>query len=466
MSKSTPIITALDIGTTKVCAIVARLNLYGRLEILGVGKADSIGVTRGVISNIDKTVNAIISAVQQASRRAGVEVHNVYVGVAGQHIKNMQRSGYLMRERDDDEITREDIDRLITDMSKISLPPGEQIIHILPQEYAVDNETGIKDPIGMSGIRFAADFHIITGQTAALKNIERCVTKAGLSMAGLILEPIASAAAVLTEEEKEAGIALVDIGGGTTDLAVFHDGLIRYTSVIPLGGQVITDDIREGCMVMKEQAEKLKVKFGCALAAKAQHNAIVAMSGLPGREAKEISLRNLAHIIQARMEEMLELIYIKLNDSGYQNKLIGGVVITGGGARLAHLKSLTSYITAADTRVGLPTEHLANGRKEFSDPMFATSIGLAIEAARSAEPVPTEKQAEPEPEPQLEPVAVLEEQLNFAQNAVAEETLVDSDEIRENSYDSVESEAEKTGWFGNFIRKSKEWLESDMRDFS
>ena len=264
-------------------------------------------------------------------------------------------------------------------MHKLLLPPGEKIIHVLPQEFIVDNEQGIKDPIGMAGNRLEANFHIITGKVAAAQNIEKCVTKAGLRMSGLILEPIASAASVLGEDEKEAGVALVDIGGGTTDIAIFQDGIIRHTAVIPFGGNIITEDIKDGCLVMKKQAEQLKVRFGSALAMETQENEIVSIPGLKGREPKEISIRNLSHIIQARVEEIFEQVYFEIKCSGFANKLIGGIVLTGGGSQLRHIKQLVEYTTGLDARVGFPTEHLARGfTEEVKHPMYATSIGLLL----------------------------------------------------------------------------------------
>ena len=277
------IIVGLDIGTTKVCAIVGRINEYEKVEVLGMAKTNSQGVMRGVVANISKTVEAIEKVVKEVSEKTGTQVSRVYVGIAGQHIKSMQHHGILTRDDSDTEISREDLKRLILDMHKLSMPPGDRIIHVLPQEFIVDNEQGIKDPIGISGRRLEANFHIITGQVTAAQNINRCVEKAGLDVADLILEPLASAAAVLNEEEKEAGIALVDIGGGTTDIAIFHDGIIRHTAVIPFAGNIITDDIREGCLIMREQAEKLKVEYGSALATENQENAVVSVPGLMGR---------------------------------------------------------------------------------------------------------------------------------------------------------------------------------------
>lgn len=380
------IVVALDIGTTKICALVGRKDQHGKLEILGSGKVDSVGVLRGVVSNIEKTVKGISDAITEAERRSGVEIGVVNVGIAGQHIKSLQHRGILTRDSIHDEISQEDIDDLVADMYKLVLPPGDKIIHVIPQEYIVDNEQGIVDPIGMSGIRLEANFHIITGQITATKNIYKCVQKAGLEMAGLNLEPIASSAAVLSQEEMEAGVALVDIGGGTTDLAIFHEGIIRHTAVIPLGGNILTKDIKEGCNVMGNQAEKLKVKFGCAMASELDENRIITIPGLRGRSHKEISERNLAHIIQARMEEILDFIYWEIRRSGYERKLIGGIVLTGGGSLLRNLTDLVEFHTGMSARLGVPTEHLAHGyEQDMASPIFATGIGLLMKGFEDVE---------------------------------------------------------------------------------
>lgn len=373
------IIVGLDIGTTKICAIVGRRNEHGKIEVLGVGKSESIGVMRGVVSNIEKTVNSIKQAVEDAETKSGVDIKLVNVGIAGQHIKSLQHRGMRTRNSLEDEISQKDIDAIIDDMHKLAMLPGEEIIHVIPQEYIVDNEQGIKDPIGMSGIRLEANCHIITGLVAAVSNIQKCVQKAGLTVVDLILEPLASAESVLTEEEKEAGVVLVDIGGGTTDLAIFQDGIIRHTAVIPFGGNVITEDIREGCSIIKNQAELLKIKFGSALASENQDNEIVSIPGLRGREPKEISLKNLAHIIQARMEEIIEHVYYEIKSSGYEKKLIAGIVVTGGGAQLKHIAQMIEFVTGMDTRIGYPNEHLASGKvDEVKSPMYATAVGLVI----------------------------------------------------------------------------------------
>ena len=371
------IIVGLDIGTTKIACLVGRKTDHGKIEILGIGKAPSLGVTRGVVSNIEKTVQSIRSAVEEAESKSGIEIKVVNVGIAGQHIKSLQHRGMITRDSIEEEISQKDVDELIEDMYKLVMMPGEEIIHVLPQEYIVDRQPGIKDPIGMSGVQLEANFHIITGQMAAAKNIFKCVSKAGLEVAELVLEPLASSSAVISNEEKEAGVALVDIGGGTTDIAIFHDGIIRHTAVIPFGGNVITEDIKEGCTIMHKQAELLKTKFGAAVTQTNQDNEVVCIPGLRGRDPKEISVMNLANIINARMSEILEHIYYEIKNSGFEKKLIGGIVVTGGGSQLKHMNQLIEFTTGMDSRVGYPNEHLSsNTNINVTSPLFATGVGL------------------------------------------------------------------------------------------
>lgn len=427
------VVVALDIGTTKVCCLAGWKNAHGKLEILGIGKVESVGVLRGVVSNIEKTVNAIREAVEIAERNAGMKFNRVHVGIAGQHIKSLQHRGILTRDSENIEIASRDIDRLVNDMFKLVLPPGDKIIHVFPQEFTIDNEQGITDPIGMCGVRLEANFHIITGQITAVNNLYRCIEKAGLKVADLTLEPIASAEAVLSEEEKQAGIALVDIGGGTTDITVFHEGIIRHTAVIPFGGNVITADIKEGCTVMQPQAEKLKVKFGSALTNEVFDNRIITIPGLKGRDHKEISEKNLARIIQARMEEVLDYVLWEIRRSGYERKLIGGVVLTGGGALLAHLDKLTEYHTGMSCRIGAPVEHLAHGYQErVSSPIFSTAIGLMI---RGLQDVEAGKVQAPAPKSEAQ-----------------------ADEKRE---PSNVAEEKSPGWLENMFRRTKEWFEAE-----
>ncbi len=379
------LIVGLDIGTTKIAAIVGYKNEFGKVEILSVGKSESLGVQRGVVANIEQTIESIKAAIKIASDKANIDIADVIVGIAGQHIKSMQHRGMVTRRSLDEEVNQADVDQLIDNMHRLVMSPGEEIIHVIPQEYIIDNEGGIRNPIGHSGIRLEGNFHIITGQVSAVKNIFKCVDRAKLKTVDLHLEPLASADAVLTDEEKEAGVVLVDIGGGTTDVAIFYDGIIRHTAVIPFGGNIITDDIKEGCGIIKTQAEQLKMRFGSALAQENQVNEVISIPGLRGRPHKEISVNTLAQIIQARMEEILEFVLFEIKSSGFERKLAGGIVVTGGGAQLKHLPQLVMLTTGMDCRIGTPNEHLAGADDELKNPMYATGIGLVMKGIEKYE---------------------------------------------------------------------------------
>jgi len=385
INKTSELVVGLDLGTTKIAAIVGRKNEFGKIEILGVGKSESLGVNRGVVVNIEQTVSSIKSAITIAADKAGVDIGEVIVGIAGQHIKSMQHRGMITRKSLDDEVNQKDIDDLIDNMHRLVMSPGEEIIHVIPQEYIIDKESGIKNPIGHAGIRLEGNFHIITGQVAAVKNIFKCVDRAGYKTVDLHLEPLASADAVLSDEEKEAGVILVDIGGGTTDVAIFHDSIIRHTAVIPFGGNIITEDLKEGCGIIRTQAEQLKVKFGSALAQENQENEIISIPGLRGRKHKEISVNFLARIIQARMQEILEFFLFEIKSSGLEKKLSAGIVITGGGSLLKHLSSLVMLETGMDCRIGTPNEHLAGNDDELKNPSYATAVGLVMKGIEKYE---------------------------------------------------------------------------------
>jgi cell division protein FtsA len=378
------IVVGLDIGTTKICVIVGRKNEYGKLDVLGMGKSVSDGVVKGKVINIEKTIIAIKKAVQEAEDASGIDIKVVNVGIAGHHIRSSIHRGSITREDGEDEITVEDIDRLANDIGRMVMPAGTQIIHKMPQVYTVDYDDGIKDPVGMTGVRLEADFHVITADVNSINNIEKCVKRAGLDIENMILEPLASSLSVLSEDEKEAGVCLVDIGGGTTDIAIFHENIIRHTGVIPFGGNIITSDIKEGCMVMQQQAELLKTKFGRAIATEANENEIVSIPGLRNRAPKEISIKNLAHIVEARMEEIVDLVHAEIIASGYEGKLAGGIVITGGGSQLHSVRQLVEYLTGMDARIGYPNEHLGKSKiEQVKSPMFATSVGLVLVGYRS-----------------------------------------------------------------------------------
>jgi len=372
-------LAAIDIGTTKIVSLVGKVNGNGKLEVLGMSKTASTGVKRGVVLNIEETVNAIRNTVLDVQKQSGIQFQKVYVGIAGQHIKSVKNRGYVNLGQDRDEITKQDIEALMADMHKIPIDLGEEIIHVLPQNYIVDQETGVKNPVGMSGRRLEANFHIVVGEIASAKNIEKCVNRVGLNVEQLILEPLASSAAVLTNDEKEAGVALVDIGGGTTDIAVYYDDAIRHTAVIPFGGNVVTLDIKEGCSILNRQAEALKTQFGSALGDLAPEDKVVTIPGISGREPKEISFKSLAYIIQSRMEEIIDAIMFEIENSGCLEKLSAGIVLTGGGAMLKHLSQLVKFRTGIDVRVGYPNEFLAsNSLEEINQPMFSTSVGLLL----------------------------------------------------------------------------------------
>jgi len=372
----------LDIGTTKIVAMIGRKNEYGKLEILGLGKAKSQGVHRGVVNNITQTITSIQQAVMQAEASCGLKIGEVTVGIAGQHIRSLQHSDYITRDVGDDVIDQSDINRLCEQVQKLVMLPGEEIIHVLPQEYKVDGQSEIKEPIGMYGARLEANFHVVVGQVASIRNIGRCVVNADLSLQKITLEPLASADAVLSADEKDAGVVLIDIGGGTTDIAIFKDGIIRHTAVIPLGGNIITHDIKEGCSIIEKQAELLKVKFGSAWPGENRDNEIVSIPGLRGRDPKEISLKNLSKIIHARVIEILETAFVEIKNYGYdesKKQLIAGVVLTGGGSQLKHIKQLAEYVTGMPSRIGYPNEHLAgDSDSETTNPIFATAVGLVM----------------------------------------------------------------------------------------
>lgn len=383
------IAVGLDIGTTKIVAMIGRKNDYGKMEVLGIGKAKSLGVHRGVVNNITQTIQSIQQAVQGAETSSGMKINEVVVGIAGQHIRSLQHSDYITRPNGEDVIKEEDIEKLCNQVHKLVMLPGEEILHVLPQDFKVDGQAEVKEPIGMYGTRLEANFHVVVGQVSSIRNVGRCIKSAGLELSAITLEPLASAKAVLSQEEKEAGVALIDIGGGTTDLAIFKDGIIRHTAVIPFGGNVITEDIKEGCSIIEKQAELLKIKFGSAWPGENKDNEIVSIPGLRGREPKEISLKNLSKIIHARVIEIIEQVYLEIKNYGHEEqkkKLIAGIVLTGGGAQLLHIKQLVEYITGMDTRIGYPNEHLAgDSDAETTSPMYATAVGLVLNSLESKE---------------------------------------------------------------------------------
>tara|TARA_R110000850_G_scaffold41434_1_gene106222 strand:- start:123985 stop:125367 length:1383 start_codon:yes stop_codon:yes gene_type:complete len=447
------IAVGLDIGTTKIVAMIGRQNEYGKLEILGIGKSKSLGVHRGVVNNITQTIQSIQQAIQEAEANSDYKINDVVVGIAGQHIRSIQHSDYISRPNAEEVIGDADIDQLIGQVHKLAMLPGEEIIHVLPQEFRIDGQAEIKEPVGMYGSRVESSFHVVVGQAASIRNVGRCIKSAGLDLSGLTLEPLASADAVLSQEEKEAGVALIDIGGGTTDLAIFKDGIIRHTAVIPFGGNVITEDIKEGCSIIEKQAELLKVKFGSAWPGENKDNEIVSIPGLRGREPKEISLKNLSKIIHARVVEIIEQVYAEIKEYGHEDnkrKLIAGIVLTGGGAELKHIKQLVEYITGMDTRIGYPNEHLAgDSDEEISSPLYATAVGLVMNSIRN-----NTKSATPLVEMKRE------EMVKQSEIKVEEEEIIDNEMVTSNN-DSESTEGKvKRSFFDKYIEKIKEFLDN------
>lgn len=451
------IAVGLDIGTTKIVAMIGRKNEYGKLEILGLGKSKSLGVHRGVVNNITQTIQSIQAAIAEAEERSGYVIKDVVVGIAGQHIRSIQHSDYISRDNAESVIDHKDIEQLINQVHKLAMLPGEEIIHVLPQEFKIDGQSEIKEPIGMYGGRLESSFHVVVGQAASIRNVGRCIQSAGIELSGLTLEPLASADAVLSQEEKEAGVALIDIGGGTTDLAIFKDGIIRHTAVIPFGGNVITDDIKEGCSIIEKQAELLKVKFGSAWPGENKENEIVSIPGLRGREPKEISLKNLSKIINARVVEIIELVFEEIKAYGHEEpkkKLIAGIVLTGGGAQLKHIKQLVEYITGMDTRIGYPNEHLAgNSEEEISSPLYATAVGLVMNSlynnTRSAVPVS---------ELEGTTTAPSQEEIKLKTDEKIEPAIEEpKDEVQEQP--STEKQI-KRSFFDRYVEKIKEFLDN------
>lgn len=461
------IAVGLDIGTTKIVAMIGKKNEYGKLEILGVGKSKSLGVARGVVNNITQTIQSIQQAVAEAENNSGYKIKDVVVGIAGQHIRSIQHSDYISRKNPEEVIGGADIQMLIDQVNKLAMLPGEEIIHVLPQEFKIDGQSEIKEPIGMYGGRLESSFHVVVGQASSIRNVGRCIQSSGIELSGLTLEPLASSDAVLSQEEKEAGVALIDIGGGTTDLAIFKDGIIRHTAVIPFGGNVITDDIKEGCSIIEKQAELLKVKFGSAWPGENKDNEIVSIPGLRGREPKEISLKNLSKIIHARVVEIIEQVFAEIKAYGHEDskkKLIAGIVLTGGGANLKHLKQLVEYITGMDTRIGYPNEHLAgNSDEEISSPLYATAVGLVMnsignktQSAVKMEPEIKQQPVYVAPPVQVQPEAVFEKPVE--QIPVVEEKVAVLEE-KAKEPETTETKIRRS-FFDKYVDKIKDFLDN------
>lgn len=459
------IAVGLDIGTTKIVAMIGKKNEYGKLEILGVGKSKSLGVARGVVNNITQTIQSIQQAINEAETNSGYKIKDVVVGIAGQHIRSIQHTDYISRTNPEEVIGGDDIQLLIDQVNKLAMLPGEEIIHVLPQEFKIDGQSEIKEPIGMYGGRLESSFHVVVGQASSIRNVGRCIQSSGIELSGLTLEPLASSDAVLSQEEKEAGVALIDIGGGTTDLAIFKDGIIRHTAVIPFGGNVITDDIKEGCSIIEKQAELLKVKFGSAWPGENRDNEIVSIPGLRGREPKEISLKNLSKIIHARVVEIIEQVFTEIKAYGHEDprkKLIAGIVLTGGGAQLKHIKQLVEYITGMDTRIGYPNEHLAgNSDEEFSSPLYATAVGLVMNSIANNTQSAVRKEEVVPQRTVLYREAVVEPVERYQQQEVEE--VQTQAPVQTQSYSKKEESTGdkiKRSFFDRYVDKIKDFLDN------
>lgn len=442
-TQNSDMVVAVDLGSTKIYSVVARKNMLGRIEIIGYGKSANEGVIRGVVSNIDKTAKSISDAIDMSEKTSRQEILSIHTGIAGHHIKSISHQGMSYRSNPQDEITSEELEKLKQEISKIALPLGEQILHIVPEEYTVDDQAGILDPIGMFGSKLQCKFHIITGQSSATNNVIRSFEKAGLEIDSVTLNAIAAADSVLSDEEKEAGVVLVDLGGGTTDISIYQEGILKYTASIPLGGSIITKDIKAGCTVTQDQAEKLKVRFGSALAEEVIDNRIITIPGIMGREPKEISEKNLSRIIQARIQEIFEFIMWEIHKSGYENKLVAGIVLTGGAANLKNIELLAEYQTGLPARIGDPfTFGNSQFEKDVLLPEFAVCLGIIKEAMKSVKAV--------------EPKSIATNGAVFNLDEPLDQKIPELEEV-----DATDS---KPNWFGKVINKSyrsvKEFFEA------
>ena len=451
------IAVGLDIGTTKIVCVIGKFNEHNKIEILGSGKSKSKGVHDGVVINIVHTEEAIRAAVEEAEAQSGLKVASVVAGIAGKHIRSLQHSDYITRKgHADDVVNQEDIDELIKNVHNLVMMPGEEIIHVLPQEYKIDGQTNITEPIGMHGSRLEANLHLVVGQISSIRNIGRSITNAGISLSDMTLEPLASASSTLSEDEKEAGVALIDIGGGTTDLAIFKDGIIRQTAVIPMGGKVITNDIKEGCEIIERQAELLKIKFGSTWPAENSEKEVITIPGLRGRDPKEVSKNMLSQIIHARVKEIISAAYAEILAYGHEEtnkRLIAGLVLTGGGSQLKHLKQLIEFETGMSTRIGFPNEHLAsNTEKDLMTPMYATAIGLLLMGLENKESknMATDPDAKPleQPEPVVATPPAQTEAEEGAEKVEGEKPL--------------EKPVNSKNFFEKWIDRFKVFLENDV----
>ena len=371
------LIAGLDIGTSKIGMVIGEVDEQERLQILGAGMSPSEGLRQGVVINLDQAVESITKALHEARLTAGVDIDEVVVGIAGDHIRSVNSRGVVAVSRGDHEITQNDVERVIDAAKAIALPIDREVLHVLPQEFIVDNQEGIKNPIGISGVRLEAEVHIVTGAVTSAQNIVRSVKKAGLQISGLVLEPLASSYATLDKNEKDLGVALIDLGGGTTDIAIFHDGAIRHTAVIGLGGQNVTNDIGLGLRTPLDQAEDIKRRYGCSHKNVVGKDEVFTVPGIGGRGPREVSREVLVSIIQPRMEEIFSLAAKEVKRSEFEEVLGAGIVLTGGGSLLEGTAILAEEIFGLPTKIGIPQGFLGL-TESVSSPIFATGVGLVL----------------------------------------------------------------------------------------
>ncbi len=386
LSKSTDdIIVGLDIGTSKVCVLVVATDSSRQtLNILGIGLADSEGLRRGVVVHIEKTVNSIRQAVEQAEQQAGIKIKDVVVGIAGDHIQSLPTRSIISISNPTKEISHADVQRLLDEARKIAIPSDRRILHVIPQDYIIDGQDGITDPIGMSGIRMEANVHIVTSLFTAMQNIYRCVERAGLTVSDIVLEPLASSNAVLDNDEKEVGVALIDIGGGTTDVAVFVEGIIRHTAVFAIAGHQVTDDICKVLGILQNQAERIKREYGHAHQESIMRDEVFMIPGIGGRKPLEVTKSLLCQIIEPRMEEIFEFAHAEIRKSGYADRLSAGVIVTGGSALLRGTEELAQRVIGRPVKIGIPSAMGYGGlAPEVESPMFSTAVGLVMQGLRS-----------------------------------------------------------------------------------
>jgi len=374
------LIVGLDIGTTKICVVVGEVHPNEEIDVIGIGVAPSIGIRKGVVVNIESTVHSIRKAIDEAERMAGCHISSVYVGIAGSHIKGFNSRGLVpIRYR---EIRQSDIDRVVDAARAVNIPPDQEIIHVLPQEFIVDEQEGIQYPLGMTGVRLEADVHIVTGSMTPVRNIVKCCNLAGLEVTDVVLEPLASAEAVLTREEMELGIGLLDIGGGTSDLAVFADGTIKHTFVLGLGGHNLTNDLSIGLRTPLKEAERLKEEFGCALCSMIDKDQCIEVPSVGGRKPRRLSRKVMGEILEPRVEEMLTLINQELTESRYKDVINAGMVMTGGTALLANMTELAEQIFDLPVRLGYP-RHVGGISDIVNTPQCSTGVGLVVYGMRN-----------------------------------------------------------------------------------